>query len=81
MEGMKDRPLFKSGAINDVNNKRPISILPALSKLIEKWVNSQFLEYLNSSDLLHKCQSGFRQRHSTESVLTKMVDSGLIKDF
>ena len=73
----KAKPLFKAGAKDDVNNYRPISILPTLSKIIEKWVNKQFLEYLNSFDLLHKSQSGFRPKHSTESALTQMVDSWL----
>ena len=73
----KVKPLFKSGAKDDVNNYRPISILPTISKLIEKWIDNQFMTYLNTYTLLHKSQSGFRPKHSTESALTLMVDSWL----
>ena len=73
----KVKPLFKSGANDDVNNCRPISILPTISKLIEKWVDSQFSAYLNNFDLLHNSQSGFRSKYSTESALTHMEDSWL----
>ena len=43
----KVKPLFKAGSNEDVNNYKPISILPTLSKLIEKWVESQFSKILN----------------------------------
>ena len=73
----KVKPLFKSGSKDDINNYRPISILPTVSKLIEKWVEMQFSQYLNEFNLLHKSQSGLRPRHSTESALILMVDSWL----
>ena len=49
----KVKPLFKAGSKEGVNNYRPISILPTLSKLIEKWVESQFSKFLNDFQLLH----------------------------
>ena len=73
----KVKPLFKSGDRDDINNYRPISILPTLSKLIEKWVDINFSLFLNNFNLLHKSQSGFRAKHSTESALILMVDSWL----
>ena len=74
---VKVKPLFKTGNKEDVNNYRPISILPTLSKLIEKWVERQFSQYLNDFNLLHKSQSGFRPKHSNESALIRMIDSWL----
>ena len=40
-EKAKVKFLFKSGAKDEISNYRPISILPTVSKLIEKWVASQ----------------------------------------
>ena len=71
----KVKPLFKSGDKDDINNYRPISILPTISKLIEKWVDINFSLFLNNYELFHKSQSGFRAKHSTESALILMVDS------
>ena len=73
----KVKPLFKNGSKEDVNNYRPISILPTISKLTEKWVESQFSKYLNEFNLLYKSQSGFRPKHSTESALILMTESWL----
>ena len=69
--------LFKSGPHEEVNNYRPISILPVLSKVLEKHVHESLYDYLKSFDLLHKTQSGFRAQHSFETALVNMVDSWL----
>ena len=71
------KAMFKNGNKEEVNNYRPISILPTISKIIEKWVENQFSKYLNEFNLLHKTQSGFRLKHSTESALILMIDSWL----
>ena len=73
----KVNPIFKAGDKDNKNNYRPISILPTLSKIIEKWTESKFMLYLNKHNLLHKNQSGFRKNHSTESALILMTDTWL----
>ena len=71
----KVNPIFKTGVKDSVNNYRPISILPTLSKIIEKMDCNK--TYLNKYQLLHKNQSGFRKNHSTESALILMTDTWL----
>ena len=60
-----------------MNNYRPISILPTLSKIIEKWIATKLMSYLNKCQLLHKNQSGFCKNHSTESALILMTGTWL----
>ena len=59
----KVKPLYKSGAKDELNNYRPISILPTLSKIIEKWTHMKLMSYLNKHQLLNRKQSGFRSGH------------------
>ena len=58
-------PIFKSGDKHQFNNYRPISILPAFSKILEKIVAKKLIKYLESEHLLYKHQYGFRPNHST----------------
>ena len=75
--GWKDAgvtPIFKSGAKNDVNNYRPISVLPLVSKIMERAIQVQFLAFLTEHDLLSDFQSGFRKKHSTETAVVYLTD-------
>ena len=60
-----------------MDNYRPILILPTLSKIIEKWIVTHLMSYLNKYQLLHENQSGFRKNQSTESILILMTDTWL----
>ena len=46
-------PLHKKGSITDPNNYRPISILPALSKIFERHIHTHLMSHLDSNNLLH----------------------------
>ena len=61
-------PLFKFGGRENMDNYRPISILPLLSKILEKAVNFQLQQYLKKFDLLSPAQSGFRQHQVLDST-------------
>jgi len=59
--------------IEDVKNYRPISNLPVLSKLLERVVAKQLVDYLNLCGLMPRLQSAYRAAHSTETALTKIT--------
>ena len=67
-------PIFKSGDHTKPSNYRPISIVPVVSKIVERAVHQQLYEYLSENHLLSPCQHGFRPRHSTETALTSITD-------
>jgi hypothetical protein len=61
-------PIFKKGSKFDINNYRPISVLPNLSKLMEKTIHIQLTKFLTKNNLLYRYQSGFRQTYSTQTA-------------
>lgn len=70
-------PLFKSGENFIVNNYRPVSVLPIVSKIIERHVFNSFYEYLDRNNRLTEHQSGFRPKHSCETTLHNITDKWL----
>ncbi len=63
----KVTPLFKEGDKKDVNNYRPISVLPVLGKILECLVHDQIYTCIVNAHLFHPAQSGFRKMHSTST--------------
>ena len=78
----KVTPIFKNGSKTDLNNYRPISVIPAVTKIFEKIIYDQLYIYLNVNDPLTSCLSAFvlctvrllpcwRQAITGVSILTK----------
>lgn len=66
-------PIHKKGNRDSVNNYRPISILPAISKVLEKLINHRLVRYLESEHLLSPRQYGFRTGKSTEDAVYSLT--------
>ena len=67
-------PIFKSDNASLAQNYRPISILPAFSKIFERAVYNRIFQFLVDNDILFKHQFGFRPGHSTSHALINFVN-------
>ena len=68
-------PIHKKGSAADPANYRPISVLPILSKLLEKAVHSQLINHLEKEKLLTERQFGYRRNKSTNMATTLLLDN------
>ena len=58
-------PLYKNGQLNTPGNYRPISVLLAISKIMERILYDQLYNYLTKFEVLSDSQFGFQKFHST----------------
>ena len=68
------KPLYKKGSRLDVGNYRPVSILPTISKIMERAVYLQMEKHLKDKNILYEFQSGFRASYSTDTCLINLQD-------
>ena len=66
-------PIYKAKAKDNMSNYRPISLLPALSKILEKVVHRRLYHFLEQQNILYTNQFGFRRKHSTIDAVTKFI--------
>lgn len=66
-------PIHKVGATNNLNNYRPVSVSFAISRIFELTYHRKLMNHLESNNLLHHQQYGFRQGKSTDLALREFV--------
>ena len=67
-------PLFKGGDRENVNNYRPVSLLPLPGKLLEKIVHKRISNFWDENGTLTANQGGFRKGHSTVATIADLTD-------
>ncbi len=67
-------PILKKGDCSLFSNYRPISILPAISKIIEKLAYKRIIHFLDQNNILNNNQFGFRKNRSTDMAIQTLVD-------
>ena len=66
-------PIFKAGDPTEITNYRPISVLTLFSKVFEKIMYNQVLDFMDKNNVFYEHQYGFRQRHSTQHAIITFV--------
>ena len=67
-------PVFKTDDETDVNNYRPISLLPIFNRLFEKLMYNRMKSFIDKEDILYASQYGFRKGFSTEHAIHEIVN-------
>ena len=83
IDGLKEslvRPLIKRHGLdpNCLENYRPVSNLSFLSKLIERVVLSRLQDHMDQHNLNCNRQFGYKKKHSTESLIIKVMNDILV---
>ena len=67
-------PIPKGKVAAEPSDTRPISILPAIMKVVERIVQRQLSGYLEQTSLIADAQHGYRKYRSTETALHVITD-------
>ena len=67
-------PLYKKDCPDLMSNYRPISILPKLSKIIEKCLKSRLVHYFTRNNLFNSVQFGFLAEKSTQDAILHLTE-------
>ena len=67
-------PIYKNDDPEDICNYRPISVLPTLSKILERSASDQIAKFLELYRKLSKSQHAYRKKHGTITCLADLLN-------
>lgn len=70
----KVSPIHKSGPTNIIDNYRPISVVPTLSKVIEIILKKRIINYISNCVHFDEYQYGFQEKSSTLSATIDFIN-------
>ena len=67
-------PIYKKGIKDNIENYRPISILPILSKIFEKVIKTRISSFIENTNIINNIQFGFRNNMSTIDAVNALIE-------
>ena len=67
-------PIHKKGSTDDINNYRPISILPVISKIYETILKNQLVDHFERNLIFYDKQFGSRSGKSTSEAVNLFIE-------
>ena len=71
-------PIYKAKEHDSFSNYRPISLLPTVSKILERVVHKRVYNFLNANNIFYPSQYGFRKNRSTINAITEFASDTLL---
>lgn len=72
------KPLHKGGKREDLNNYRPITLIPIISKIFEKCMYKRLVDFCNKYNIINENQFGFQKQKSTTLAAFNLLNTVLI---
>ena len=67
------KPIYKGKCKNEIVNYRPISLLPVISKVLEKIVHIRVVNFLVKNRVIYEGQYGYRSKRSTADAILDLT--------
>ena len=71
------KPFYKGKSRTEIINYRPVSLLPVISKVLEKIVNNRIVKFLTKNKVFYEGQYGFRSNRSTTDAILDFMGNVL----